>query len=119
MYIACPNAPASGQTDRKLTGILHYKYIPKTGEWGNADAAPAVLTHFETPNQVVKEMWHGEGTVKIHKAKWEDMPTQFTVVNTLAKLEIKEYCGANIVKTADGKDLSDQRILVNLQNFCE
>lgn len=104
--------PASGQTEGKLTGILHYKYIPKTGEWGNADAAYAVLTPFETPNQVVKEMWHGEGTVKFHNAKWEDMPTQFTIVNTLAELEIKEYCGASIVKTAGGKDLSDQRILL-------
>jgi hypothetical protein len=104
--------PASGQAEEKLTGILHYKYIPKTGDWGNADAAYAVLTPSETPNQVVKEMWHGEGTVKFHKAKWEDMPTQFTIVNTLAELEIKEYCGAKIVKTAGGKDLSDQRILL-------
>jgi hypothetical protein len=35
--------PASGQAEGKLTGILHYKYIPKTGEWGNADAAQGVF----------------------------------------------------------------------------
>jgi hypothetical protein len=102
---------ASGETDGKLTGILHYKYIPKTGEWGSADAAYAVLTPAETPNQVIKEMWRGEGTVEFHKARWEDMPTQYTIVNAFAELEIKEYRGASITKTVGGKDLSDQRIL--------
>ena len=105
-------SPASGQTDGKLTGILHYKYIPKTGEWGSADVAYAVLTPAETPNKVVKEMWRGEGTVEFHKARWEDMPTQYTIVNTFVELEIKEYRGASITKTVGGKDLSDQRILL-------
>ena len=103
--------PASGQTDEKLTGTLHYKYIPKTGEWGSADVAYAVLTPAETPNRVVKEMWKGDGTVEFHKARWEDMPTQYTIVNTFAELEIKEYRGASITKTVGSKDLSDQRIL--------
>ena len=104
-------SPASGQTDGKLTGTLHYKYIPRTGEWGSADAAYAVLTPAETPNRVVKEMWRGEGTVEFHRARWEDMPTQYTIVNAFAELEIKEYRGASITKTVGGKDLSDQRIL--------
>lgn len=103
--------PASGQTDGKLTGTLHYKYIPRTGDWGNADVAYAVLTPAEAPNLVVKEMWQGQGTVEFHKATWEDMPTQYTIVNALAELEIKEYRGASITKTVGGRDLSDQRIL--------
>lgn len=104
-------SPASGQTDGKLTGTLHYKYIPRTGDWGNADVAYAVLTPAEAPNLVVKEMWQGQGTVEFHKATWEDMPTQYTIVNALAELEIKEYRGASITKTVGGRDLSDQRIL--------
>ncbi len=102
---------ASGQTDGKLTGLLHYKYIPRTGDWGDTDVAYAVLTPAETPNKVVKEMWRGDGTVEFHKARWEDMPTQYTIVNAFAELEIKEYRGASIIKTVGGKDLSDQRIL--------
>lgn len=104
-------APASKQTDGKLTGTLHYKYIPRTGDWGEADVAYAVLTPAEAPNLVVKEMWQGQGTVEFHKARWEDMPTQYTIVNALAELEIKEYRGASITKTVGGRDLSDQRIL--------
>jgi len=104
-------SPASEQADGSLTGILHYKYIPRTGEWGSADVSYAVLTPAETPNKIVKEMWQGEGTVEFHKARWEDMPTQYTIVNTFAELEIKEYRGASITRTVGGKDLSDQRIL--------
>jgi hypothetical protein len=103
--------PAGKQTDDVLTGTLHYKYIPKTGDWGQADVAYAVLTPSGNSNEVVKEIWQGEGTVQFHRARWEDMPTQYTIVNAFADLEIKEYRGAIIAKTVGGKDLSDQRIL--------
>ena len=104
-------APAPAQPRRELTGLLHYKYIPKTGEWGAADAAYATLTPYGNSNEVVKEMWQGEGTVQFHPARWEDMPTQYAIVNAFAELKIKEYRGASIVKTVGGKDLGDQRIL--------
>jgi hypothetical protein len=103
--------PATRPDDGKLTGTLHYKYMPRTGEWGTADVAYAVLTPSYSPNRVVKEMWHGEGTVEFHKARWEDLPTQYNIVNAIRDLEIKEYRGASIVKSVGGKDLSDQRIL--------
>ena len=92
-------------------GILHYKYVPRTGEWGRADAAYAVLTPAETPNRRVLERKVGAGSLKFHKARWEDMPTQYNIVNAFADLEIREYRGASLAKTVGGKDLSDQRIL--------
>ena len=92
-------------------GVLHYKYMPRTGEWGTADIAYAVLTPAAAPNRVTKARWVGEGSVQFHKARWEDMPTQYNIVNTFYDLEIKEYRGASVTKTVGGKDLSDQRIL--------
>ena len=92
-------------------GILHYKYMPRTGEWGTDDAAYAVLTPAETPNQRVLERHVGEGHLQFHSARWEDMPTQYNIVNALADLEVREYRGASLTKTVGGKDLSDQRIL--------
>ena len=91
--------------------MLHYKYMPRTGEWGTADVAYAILTPAATPNRVIKERWVGEGSVQFHKARWEDMPTQYNIVNTFYDLEIREYRGASVTKTVGGKDLSDQRIL--------
>ena len=105
-----PN-PAVAGADESLSGILHYKYIPKTGDWGSADAAYAVMTPAHTPNQVILEKWNGEGTVQFHKATWEELPTQYMIVNRFHKLEVREERGASMVKTIGGKDLSDQRIL--------
>ncbi len=105
-------APAAEQPDDGvLRGTLHYKYMPRTGEWGLSDVGYAVLTPAEGGNGVTKELWRGEGTVQFHKARWEDLPTQYHVVNALHELEILEYRGASISKSVGGKDLSDQRIL--------
>jgi hypothetical protein len=92
-------------------GTLHFKYIPRTGEWSTADVAYATLTPAATPNKVMKERWVGEGSVQFHRARWEDMPTQYNIVNTFYDLKIKEYRTASVTKAVGGKDLGDQRIL--------
>ena len=92
-------------------GTLHYKYVARTGEWDKADVSYPVLTPAQTPNRVVQEKWQGQGTVEFHKARWEDLPTTYHIVNALAALEIKEYRGASVLKAVGAKDLSDQRIL--------
>lgn len=94
-----------------LTGTLHYKYIPRTGEWGRADAEYAVLTPSAAPNRKVTAQWNGEGSVRFHRAAWRDLPTQCHIVNAFAELEQVAFRGASIVQTVGGKDLSDQRIL--------
>ena len=106
-----PEEVAEYLSKQSSGGILHYKYIPKTGEWGKPDVSYATLTPLGDSNAVVKKVWRGEGTVQFHEATWEDLPTMFNIVNTFHNLEIKEYRGAMIVKTVGGKDLGDQRIL--------
>lgn len=96
---------------RPFDGVLHYKYIPRTGEWGEADVAYPVISPSETPNRRVVEHWKGEGSVQWHRASWEDMPTQYTIVNRLADLEIVGFSNASMTKTTGGKDLKDQRRL--------
>ena len=93
------------------TGTLHYKYIPRTGEWGTADAEYAVLTPSATPYRRVTAQWHGRGSVRFHRAEWRDLPTQYHIVNAFEELEVVAFRGASIVETVGGKDLSDQRIL--------
>ena len=105
-----PSAPSTEPKDDVLTGTLHYKYMPRTGEWGTPDVAYAVLTP-EGGNGRTTELWRGEGTVEFHKARWEDLPTQYHIVNAFHDLEIKEYRGAIFSGSIGGKDESDQRIL--------
>ena len=92
-------------------GLLHYKYMPRTGEWGTADIAYATLTPAAAPNQTIQEWRLGTGEARWQPARWEDMPTQYNIVNRLAELEMREVRGASLVRTVGGKDLSDQRIL--------
>lgn len=94
----------------KSDGMLQYKYMPRTGELGKPDAAYVTLSPGAGPTHV-KEVWVGEGTVRFHRATWEDLPTQYRIVNALRRLEIKEYRGAMIVKTLGSGDLSDTHIL--------
>jgi hypothetical protein len=105
-----PPAPAA-VADGADEGWLHYKYIPKTGDWGVADAEYACLMPFSGSNEVTKQMWRGDGNVSFHRARWEDLPTQYSIVNTFADLEIIEWRGATITRSTGGKDLSDQRAL--------
>jgi hypothetical protein len=96
---------------RKSDGTLHYKYMPRTGEWGKPDIAYATLTPSEGSNRSIKEMYKGEGSVQFHEARWEDLPTMFRIVNAFHNLEVKEYVGATMINSVGGKDLIDQRIL--------
>ena len=93
-------------------GILHYKYVPRTGAWGEADVCHACLTPAPTPNQRIQRRWVGSGAVEFHAATWEQMPTQFNIVNALHDLEVLEYRSAFVSETRGGKDLRDQRILL-------
>lgn len=104
-----PEAPSVDQ-DVQL-GMLHYKYMPRTGEWGTADVAYPVLTPAANPNVTVHKVLQGQGKVQFHKARWEDMPTQYMIVNAFADLEIKEFRGAMIREYQGSKDLRDQKIL--------
>lgn len=98
-----------------LTGQMHYKYFPRTpgpdGKWGEADASYAVITPSGGSNSRTLELQRGEGTVEFHEARWEDMPTQYMIVNAFADLEVLEWRGATISKSVGGKDLSDQRVI--------
>lgn len=103
--------PAAAPATSGLRGQMHYKYMPRTGEWGKADAAYAVITPAGGSTQRTLELWRGKGTVKFHRARWEDMPTQYMIVNAFADLDIVEFRGATLSKSVGGKDLSDQRIM--------
>jgi hypothetical protein len=99
------------RADGVLSGTLHYKYMPRTGEWGQADTEYVAFSPDSTDAPPPKELLRGDGTVEFHKARWEDLPTQYMIVNAFNELEIKEYKGATIEHHVGGGDLNKQRIL--------
>jgi hypothetical protein len=109
---AAPAASTATNGASPLRGQMHYKYMPRTGEWGKADASYAVITPAGGSTQRTLELWRGKGgSVKFNRARWEDMPTQYMIVNAFADLDVVEFRSATLSKSVGGKDLSDQRII--------
>ena len=93
-------------------GTLHYKYIPKTGVPGEADAAYAVLTPAARPNVKLDQvMVAKDAKCQFRQSTWEELPTLVHIVNALAELSLGPCVDARLLKTHGGKDLSDQQIL--------
>jgi hypothetical protein len=89
--------------------MFFHKYMPKTGEWGTAEVSCMTATGEEVPPQV-HSTEVGTGSFSFRSARWEDMPTQYPIVNTLAALPL-EFKAAYLVNSSGGGDVSSQRIL--------
>lgn len=105
----CADSPASQQASE---GILHYKYIPKTGCPGESDVEYAALLPDDWPNMKLDLVKHSQAaTISFNSATWEQLPTLVHIVNTLSALTLGECTQTLMTKTRGAKDLSDLRIL--------
>jgi hypothetical protein len=116
MTVTCPTLQTEDEIEAYLSaqtseGDLHYKYMPRTGDWGDADVACITHSPAKPTNLRIRDRLIGEGALQFHHARWEDMPTQYNIVNALSELTINEYRGASVTRTVGGKDLKDTRIL--------
>jgi hypothetical protein len=91
--------------------MMFHKYVPRTGEWGTADVDYFTVTAPDGPKPEVKSAARGAGRFAFHRARWEDMPTQYPIVNALAALPLGDFGPAVLVETSGGGDVSGQRRL--------
>ena len=86
-------------------GSFHYKFVPRTGALGEADVA---YLEYAPPDQLatgygglkVTRRMLGQGSFKFHRARWEDVPFQYPIINALAELPTIETRGANVTTLA-------------------
>lgn len=105
--------------DPARQGDMNYKYIPQTGDgFTGCDVEYMTLTPKVTsyPEDVQTfppppEPVYGSGTIVWHRPCWEDMPTQFRIVQGLESLPIKRFLGAYRTTAQSLNDSFDQRIL--------
>ncbi len=98
--------PATAPAD----GLLHYKYMPRTGEPGVADVSAAAISPTGTSVEVLHHAI-GTGTVSFHHSSWEQLPTLFHIVNSLADLPILESRGAIAMSYRANTELQNQQLL--------
>lgn len=108
---ATPSTPPAPPSAGAQRGILHYKYMPRTGEWGTADIAYPVLTPESGSHTRVTRSLRGTPSVEWTRGRWEDLPTLCNIVDHLAELEILDFRSGSLTYSVGSKDFSDQRIL--------
>jgi Acetoacetate decarboxylase (ADC) len=85
--------------------MITFKYVPRTGPHG---AGGADIAHVTTGAAAANggsadagyRRWEGTGEIAWHRAKFEQLPTTFHVVNGLADLDVVEYRGAAYFQAA-------------------
>jgi len=86
-------------------GSFHYKFVPRTGALGEADVA---YLEYAPPDRLatgygglkVTRRMLGQGSFKFHRARWEDVPFQYPIINALADLPTLETRGASVTTLA-------------------
>jgi hypothetical protein len=91
--------------------MMFHKYLPRTGEWGVADVDQMTVVEPGAPAPQVLSCQVGSGTFAFTPARWEDMPTQYRIVNTLAALPLLAFGQAVRLETTGGSDVSGQRVM--------
>lgn len=92
-------------------GLLHYKYVPRTGRPAEEGTASVTHTPITGSKAVIDRVMRGKGDHRFVESTWEQLPTMFHIVNALAALPVLERRDAWLVQSHGGKDLGDQREL--------
>ena len=106
-----PLVPApQGLNGLESQGILHYKYLPATQDWGESAVEHACLSPAGGTVRVDRIL-AGTGSVEFKPTNWEQMPTQFHIITALAALPQREQRGGFVLDLRGGADYSNQRRL--------
>jgi hypothetical protein len=89
--------------------VLNYKYIPKTGSWGEPDAAYVTMSP-PRPLTVTRKRV-GRATFGFVPCTWEQLPTLAHIVNVLAALPVVETGEGSVTVVQGAPDGRDQRIV--------
>ena len=89
-----PNADAP-----VLDGSFHYRFMPKVGAQGEADAEYMAFIpggrSGPGANGVTRRL-AGQGRFRFLPARWEDVPLQYPIINALAALPLRAFRGASV-----------------------
>ena len=102
--------------DPESEGLLHYKYIPRTGDgFCEADVAYVTISPRKDslpeglpPLPPPERSWCS-GNLTWHIPTWEDMPTQYHIVQGLASLPVLRVFGGSVVRLQLYGDVYGQR----------
>jgi hypothetical protein len=92
-------------------GLMWYKYFPKTGARGEADACYVTLSPAGKSLSKTTARMAGTGSFEFRRSSFEQLPTMYHIVNAFAGLEILKVTGASVNWSQGGRDFADTVIL--------
>lgn len=93
-------------------GVLHYAYMPPMGlDTPHEARARVMLSPAPTVASQIDTYMTGDAEFGFSQTSFEQMPTMFHIVNTLAALPVLEMRGASFIRARGKGDLRDQRML--------
>lgn len=105
--------PIPGVTHPKVDpdhhGMLSYKYIPRTGNWGEADVEYVTLSPPDEmrKNMTISNFEVGTGEFAFRHCTWDELPTLYRIVNAFAELENHGFQGAHLLQTLGGSSIAE------------
>jgi hypothetical protein len=91
-------------------GLLSYKYLPRTGEWGTADVAYATLTPPAWNGKLIRRL-AGRGAVQFIRPQWEELPTMHHIIEAFCELPQLESRGGYLYEMQGGASGSETHVI--------
>lgn len=94
-------------------GILHYKFIPKTGRPGEADAQYATFTPTAKEGTTVinRQLIGTNASFTFNSKTWEQLPTLFHILRKLEMMKPLEVVRSSVAWGTGLSDLREHRIV--------
>ncbi len=90
-------------------GLLVHRYLPGMDPQGPAAVDEMAMSPFRGAATRYLSYQRGSGAVEFIASTWEQLPTMFHVVNTLAALPVRQIRSASVSRTRGASDLGDTR----------
>ncbi|WP_322061879.1 acetoacetate decarboxylase family protein [Paraburkholderia sp. J63] len=101
-------APPQGTT---YDGLLHHRYQPSLRSVGAAAIDEMVISPAGGVDLRYESFEFATGSVEFIESTWEQIPTMFHIVNSLAALPLVEVRRSSLARTLGATDLANQRAL--------
>lgn len=104
---ADPAAAPAGYGRQGAMPLMCYRHLPVIGRWNEAAIEGMAVSHKgAAPTPTVHSLDTGDGSFEFFEPRWEDMPTQYTFVRSLARLPLLRFDPVTVVRASGISDLA-------------
>lgn len=105
------NQPIPTLSSWRKGGLMHYRVIPRTGQWGAVEVEQVTVHSVSPAPTSLRSLRSGTGSFRFLPSGFEELPSLCHIVNRLAAIELGEVVDAGQVRTASWSDVHDITVL--------